>query len=75
VATDGNGDAVVTFNTDFPDTNYAIVLAADQPATDTITAQWSSKAVGGFSIKTTDDGGKDEPNIDVGWVAIGYNNP
>lgn len=74
VMTDVNGNASVIFNTAFPDTDYAISLTPEI-GLDTVIAMYGNKATTGFSIKTEDDGGKDEPNVNVDWLAVEYNNP
>jgi hypothetical protein len=74
VTTDGNGEATVTFNTAMPSTDYAICLAPMSGA-DTVAAMYNSKSVNGFGIKTEDDSGKKEPNLDVDWIIIAYSNP
>lgn len=74
VTTDGSGDATVTFGTAFSDTNYAIVVSA-QYTDDNATAMWHSKAVGGFSVKTMNDQGNNEPSVLVNWVATPFSNP
>jgi len=72
--TDGNGDATVTFNTAFPDTNYAITITALYP-TDVATCMFQNKVAGGFDIKTMNDQGNDEPTVTVTWIATPYSNP
>jgi len=74
VTTDVNGAASVVFTTGFPDTNYAIVITAQNPG-DTTICMFSNKATSGFDLKTEDDGGKVESDVVVDWVAIAYNNP
>lgn len=69
--TDSNGTATISFTSDMPDTNYAILLAAEN-GTDTIMIMWYDKVVGGFKVKTEDDAGKDEPNVPFNYVAIQY---
>ena len=69
--TDANGAALVAFATAYSDTNYSIQLTCADPG-DTAIAMYSNKAVGGFDIKTEDDGGVDEPNVTVDWVAVAY---
>ena len=74
VTTDGDGLASVTFATAFPDTNYSVVLTAQDPG-DTTICMFYNKGTGGFDLKTEDDGGKAAPNVVVNWVAITYNDP
>ena len=74
ITTDVNGAASISFNTSFSNTNYAILLSCANPG-DTTLAMWSSKAVGGFSVVTEDDGGKAEPSVVVDWLATAYANP
>lgn len=72
--TDGSGDATVSFNSNFSDTNYAIQLTA-QDTGDTMICMWNNKAVGGFDIHTENDQGNDEANVVVDWFCIEFNNP
>lgn len=72
--TDGNGDGSVTFATAFSDTDYVIVLTCESPA-DTTVVMYVNKAAGSFGIKTEDDQGNNEGNVDVDWFCIGYNDP
>ena len=74
ITTDGSGVGTVTFNTEFPDTNYAIILTCQDPG-DTGVAMYYNKAVGGFNVKTEDDRGSNERDVTVDWVATPYNNP
>jgi hypothetical protein len=71
VMTDASGEATVTFNTAFADANYAIHLTAVS-GTDTVICMYNTKAAGSFNIKTEDDGGKDEGDITVDWIAVEY---
>ena len=74
--TDGSGEAVVTFNTAYANTNYFILFGCLDPG-DTPIAKVKSgtKTVNGFTIVTEDDGGKTEPNVTVMWACGPYSNP
>lgn len=75
ITTNALGNASVTFNTSFPDANYAILLTPASIDIDAVMAIYGTKTTVGFIVKTQDDGGKSEANIDVDWLAIEYNNP
>lgn len=74
VTTNVDGVAIVTFNTAFPNTNYAILLTPLNPA-DGIMAMYDSKSVGGFGVETREDKGATKADITVDWIAIPYSNP
>ena len=76
VTTDGSGEAVVTFNTDYGDLNYFIQLtgAEDSDAINP-TMKTGSKTVSGFTIHAFEDKGLSEPNVDVYWSTGPYSNP
>ncbi len=63
----------MTFNTPYPDTNYAIMLTAEK-GSDSVIANWVTKTVNGFTITTeTDRGGV--ANCIVFWMTAPYSNP
>ena len=72
--TDNQGDATVTFNTAFPDTNYSIAMSSLYP-NDVGVCMWQNKAAGGFDIKTQNDQGNNEPNVTVDWTATAHYDP
>ena len=76
VSTDGSGLADVSFNTNYPDTDFFIILTPAENS-DAITCHvvTGSKAVDGFSVNTKEDKGLDESNIDVYWATGVYSNP
>ena len=74
IVTDGDGNGIVIFGTAFPDVNYAISFGCDG-SNDDIISTWLNKTVNGFDVRTHDDGGKDEANVIVNWIATPYSNP
>ncbi len=76
VTSDGSAEAIVTFNTPYSDLNYFIQLTAGE-SEDAVICNMKSgtKTVSGFTIKTLDDGGKVEANVDVYWATGPYSNP
>lgn len=76
VTSDGNAEAIVTFNTPYGNTNYFIQLTAGE-SEDAVICNMKSgtKTVSGFTIITLDDGGKKEVNVDVYWCTGPYSNP
>ena len=71
--TTSSGAGSVTFNTPYPDTNYAIMLTAEK-GSDSVIANWVTKTVNGFTITTeTDRGGV--ANCIVFWMTAPYSNP
>jgi len=74
--TDGNGEAVVAFNTAYANTDYFIQLTAGSSA-DAITCMMKSgtKTVNGFTLMSFDDGGKKEVGVPVYWCTGRYDNP
>jgi hypothetical protein len=74
ITTDGGGAATVSFNTAFPDTNYAILLTPQNPS-DAVMASYNSKAVGGFGVETHEDKGQSKGSVVVDWIATPYSNP
>lgn len=72
--TGATGEAIVMFRTAFLDANYSISLTALDLA-DTATCMYSNKTNIGFGIKVEDDGGKDEPDVAVDWVATPFADP
>jgi len=76
VTTNAQGVASVVFNTAYGDTNYFIGFGVLDPGDATLVmVQNGTKAVGGFDVKTWDDGGKTEPNVTIFWFTGPYNNP
>lgn len=74
--TDGNGEAVVTFNTPYADTEYFIQLTAGSSADAIICFMKSgTKTVNGFTLRSYDDGGKKEVGVPVYWCTGRYHNP
>lgn len=76
VTTDANGEAVVSFNSNYGDLNYFIILTAGA-STDTVICymKTGTKAVSGFTLMSFDDGGKKEIDVPVYWVTGLYSNP
>jgi hypothetical protein len=76
VTTDGSGEAVVTFNTNYGDTDYFIQLTAIQNSdTSVCMVKQGTKTVSGFTVKVEDDGGKNEASVVVMWATGEYSNP
>lgn len=76
VTSDGNAEAIVTFNTPYGSLDYFIQLTAGESADAVICNMKSgTKTVSGFTIITLDDGGKVEANVDVYWCTGPYSNP
>jgi len=76
VTTDGAGEASVSFNTSYSDTNYFIILTAAENSDAYMPLVIAgTKAVDGFSINTREDKGGNEPNVDVYWCTGPYSNP
>lgn len=76
VTTNAQGEGTVSFNTSYGSTNYFIILTSIDPGDATLAmVQSGTKAVDGFDIKTWDDGGKVEPNVEVLWCTGLYSNP
>lgn len=74
--TDGNGEAVVTFNTPYANTDYFIQLTAGASADAIICyMKTGTKTVNGFTLMSFDDGGKKEPGVPVYWCTGPYSNP
>jgi len=74
--TDGNGEATVSFNTAYGDTNYFIQLTSAESSDAIICVVKSgSKTVNGFTINSKDDRGGDKPNVAVYWCTGPYSNP
>jgi len=71
--TTSGGSGSVTFNTPYPDTNYAIMLTADK-GSDSVIANWVAKTVNGFDITTETDRGGSADAI-VFWMTAPYSNP
>ncbi len=76
VTSDGSAEAIVTFNTPYGSLDYFIQLTAGE-SEDAVICNMKSgtKTVSGFTIKTLDDGGKVEANVDVYWATGSYSNP
>ena len=74
--TDANGEATVTFNTNYSNTNYVIQLTAAETS-DSITAamKTGTKTVSGFTICTFEDKGQSIGNVSVFWSTGPYSNP
>ena len=76
VTTDGSGEASVSFNTSYSDTNYFILLTSGENSDAYMPLVIAgTKAVDGFSINTKEDKGGNEPNVDVYWATGPYSNP
>lgn len=76
VTTNAQGTASISFNTSYGDTNYFIHLTTIDPGDASFAMiQSGSKAIDGFDIKSWDDGGKTEPNVEVLWSTGPYSNP
>ncbi|GAH65121.1 unnamed protein product [marine sediment metagenome] len=74
--TDGNGEAVVTFNTSHPNTDYFIQLTAGaSPDAVICFVKSGTKTVDGFTLVSFDDGGKKETSVPVYWCMGPYDNP
>lgn len=76
VTTNAQGVATISFNTPYGSTDYFINLIAIDPGDATFAmVQSGTKAIDGFDIKTWDDGGKTEANVEVLWNTGLYSNP
>ncbi len=74
--TDGNAEAVVTFNTPYANTNYFIQLTAGASGDAVICyMKTGTKTVDGFTLISFDDGGKKETGVPVYWATGPYSNP
>jgi len=76
VTSDGSGEATVSFNTPYGHTNYFINLTCvSNPDTVVAMVATGTKASGGFTVVTDDDGGKAESGVSVDWCTGPYSNP
>lgn len=74
--TDGSGEAVVTYVTPYPDTDYFIQLTAGaSPDAVICFVKSGTKTVDGFTLVSFDDGGKKEVGVPVYWCTGPYSNP
>lgn len=76
VTTDGSGEATVSFNTNYSDTNYFIQLTAVRgPDTAVPMLKSGTKTISGFTIIVEDDRGGTEGSLEVLWCTGPYSNP
>ncbi len=76
VNTGPTSEIAVVFNTPYSDTNYFILLTPVYPGDGCYgMVKPGTKTVSGFTIMSWDDGGKDEPDVDMYWVTGPYSNP
>lgn len=74
VTTGGNGEASVSFNSNYSNTSYFVSLT---PVGSSLSAciVSGSKAVGGFTLVVCNDRGQTQSGIVVTWSTGPYNNP
>lgn len=76
VNTGGSSEATVSFNTNYPDTDYFIMLTAGgDPDATIVNVKTGFKSISGFTVVSMDDSGRAEPNVDVYWATGPYSNP
>lgn len=76
VTTNVQGVATVTFNTPYGSTDYFVGFGVIDPGDATLVmVQSGTKAIDGFDLKTWDDGGKIEGDVEVTWFTGLYSNP
>jgi len=72
--TDGNGEAIVTFNTNYPNTNYAILLGGIHNDGLLIYVKSGTKTISGFTLISENDKGQ-KVSVTVFWATCPYSNP